>query len=89
MRSVAGASLPVEQASTTEPEASVQGDSHDCITAEDVANGMDMQGFRWPALPFAREDYRAMRLRECCRDGGRNPQELLNVIEPQARPPVL
>lgn len=34
------------------------------ITAEQAANGIDMQGIPWENLPFSREDYRATRLRD-------------------------
>lgn len=33
------------------------------ITAEDVANGIDMQGIPWYSMPFKRADYRATRSR--------------------------
>ena len=50
-------------ASQTPPNDDVQGD----ITAEQAANGMDVQGIPWETLPFSREDYRATRLRETSR----------------------
>lgn len=37
------------------------------ITAEQAANGMDVQGIPWDRLPVSREDYRATRLRESSR----------------------
>lgn len=52
------------KASTQQPEPAVGEDSKDRITAEEVANGMDLQGIPWENLPFSRKDYRSTRLRD-------------------------
>lgn len=50
---------------TSSPNLSTTPDSTQCdITAEQAANGMDVQGIPWETLPFSREDYRATRLRD-------------------------
>ena len=59
----------------------IQGD----ITAEQAANGLDVQGIPWENLPFSREDYRANRMRESSRNDSSEFAEGLRAVLKEPR----